>query len=240
MSSPDFSKVPKDIMEIAKYLLSSDSKMKTRSGVLNGRRVDYFKGKAATHALMKKAYSKSKKRPTIDNREKASEYMNELVKYGLLLRVDHIPHSKQCSFNQIQEFSDDFYFVWIYEGSQLKTILLGLGILLIVLAGVMFQAWPYRLRRGAYYILVAMMWVMVAFFIMVIFRFILYLISLVICKRSIWLFPNLFADVGIIESFQPVWGFGDEDPEKAKVESSQESLSSSELDLKSDEEKKNE
>ena len=31
-------------MEIAKYLLSSDSKMKTRSGVLNGRRVDYFKG----------------------------------------------------------------------------------------------------------------------------------------------------------------------------------------------------
>jgi len=31
-------------MEIAKYLLSSDSKMKTRSGVLNGRRVEYFKG----------------------------------------------------------------------------------------------------------------------------------------------------------------------------------------------------
>jgi len=31
-------------MEIAKYLLSSESKMKPRAGILNGRRVDYFKG----------------------------------------------------------------------------------------------------------------------------------------------------------------------------------------------------
>jgi len=240
MSSPDFSKVPKDIMEIAKYLLSSDSKLKTRSGVLNGRRVDYFKGRAATHALMKKAYSKSKKRPTIDNREKAAEYMKELVNYGLILRVDHTPHTKQCSFNQIQDFNDDFYFVWIYEGSQLKSLLLGFGILLIVLAGVMFQVWPARLRRGAYYILSALMWVMVAFFVMVIFRFILYLVSLLVCKRSIWLFPNLFADVGIIESFQPVWGFGDEDFEKMQQESSQESLSSSEAEVKSEDLKKDE
>jgi len=236
MSSPDFSKVPKDVMEIAKYLLSSDSKMKTRSGVLNGRRVEYFKGKAATHALMRKAYSKSKKRPTIENREKAAEYMNELVNNGLILRVNHTPHSKQCSFNQTQTFNDDFYFVWIYEGSQLKTLILGFGILLIVLAGVMFQVWPAKLRRGAYYILVALMWVMVAFFVMVIFRFILYLVTLVVCKRSIWLFPNLFADVGIIESFEPVWGYGDEGAEadKLKKDSSQESLSSSEVDLKSD------
>jgi len=234
MSSPDFSKVPKDVMEIAKYLLSSESKMKTRSGILNGRRVEYFKGKAATHALMRKAYSKSKKRPTIDNREKAAEYMNKVVENGLILRVDHTPHSKQCSFNPSQTFNDDFYFIWVYEGSQLKTLLLGFGILLIVLAGVMFQVWPARLRRGAYYILVALMWVMVAFFIMVIFRFILYLVTLLVCKRSIWLFPNLFADVGIIESFEPLWGYGDEGAEKLKQDSSQESLSSSEVDLKSD------
>ncbi|ORX56609.1 translocation protein [Piromyces finnis] len=234
MSSPDFSKVPKDVMEIAKYLLSSDSKMKTRSGVLNGRRVEYFKGKAATHALMRKAYSKSKKRPTIDNREKAAEYMKQLVENGLILRVNHTPHSKQCSFNQTQDFNDDFYFVWIYEGSQLKTLLLGFGILLIVLAGVMFQVWPANLRKGAYYILVALMWVMVAFFVMVIFRFILYLVTLLVCKRSIWLFPNLFADCGVIESFQPTWGYGDEDEKKLAKDSSQESLSSSEAELKSD------
>jgi len=202
-------------------------------------------GKAATHALMKKAYSKNKKRPTIDNREKAAEYMKQLVEYGLILRVNHTPHSKQCSFNQIQDFNDDFYFVWIYEGSQLKTILLGFGILLIVLAGVMFQLWPESLRRGAYHILVAMMWVMVAFFVMVIFRFILYLVTLLVCERSIWLFPNLFADCGIIESFLPTWGYGDEDEKKLAKDSSQESLSSSEVELKSDvekpeEEKKNE
>lgn len=226
MSSPDFSKVPKDVMQIANYLISSESKMKPRSGVLNGRRVDYFKGKSATHALVRQSYSKNKKRPAIADREAAANYMSKLVDNGIILRVNHTAHSKQLTFNPTQEFSDDFYFVWIYEGSQLKTILLGLGILLIVLSGVMFQVWPAKLRIGAYYLLVGLLWVMVGFFVMVIFRFILYLITLAVCKRSIWLFPNLFADVGIIESFQPTWGYGDEGSENVKKVESQESIAS--------------
>ena len=37
-------KAPKDIRAVADYLRSSKSGMKTRIGVLNGKRVDYFKG----------------------------------------------------------------------------------------------------------------------------------------------------------------------------------------------------
>jgi translocation protein SEC62 len=38
-------KAPKDIRAVADFLRSSKSGMKTRIGVLNGKRVDYFKGK---------------------------------------------------------------------------------------------------------------------------------------------------------------------------------------------------
>ena len=38
------SKAPKELRNVVDYLRSSKSGMKTRVGVLNGKRVDYFKG----------------------------------------------------------------------------------------------------------------------------------------------------------------------------------------------------
>lgn len=35
---------PRPILNVAKYLRSSSSGLKNRQGVLNGKRVDYFKG----------------------------------------------------------------------------------------------------------------------------------------------------------------------------------------------------
>lgn len=37
-------KAPKDIRNVVDFLRSSKAGMKTRVGVLNGKRVDYFKG----------------------------------------------------------------------------------------------------------------------------------------------------------------------------------------------------
>jgi len=231
MSLSNFSKVPKDVLEVAQYLISSDSKMKNSSGVLNGRFVKYFKGKDATHALLSKTYKSSEKRPTIDSYEKAAEYMKKLIGNNLILRVHHSPNPKNDSSNQTQEYNDDFFYIWTNKGSQLKTLLLKFTLLLTVLLGIILKIWPKNSRKSAYSILNVLMWVMVGFFIMVIFRFILYLISRVACKRSIWLFPNLFADVGIAESFQPVLGYDDDDeePEKNKTLSSQESFNSKEI-----------
>jgi translocation protein SEC62 len=38
-------------------------------------------------------------------------------------------------------------------------------------------------------------------------RAILWVVLVVVLGRGGWLFPNLFADVGVIESFQPLWRF---------------------------------
>lgn len=38
------SKAPQDIRNIVNYLRSSQAGMKVRVGVLNGKRIDYFKG----------------------------------------------------------------------------------------------------------------------------------------------------------------------------------------------------
>jgi translocation protein SEC62 len=37
-------------------------------------------------------------------------------------------------------------------------------------------------------------------------------------KPGVWLFPNLFADVGFIDSFIPVWGWHGVDYEKMHIE----------------------
>ena len=43
---------PKDIRAVADFLRSSKAGMKTRIGVLNGKRVDYFKGAFSLYPLL--------------------------------------------------------------------------------------------------------------------------------------------------------------------------------------------
>jgi len=184
---------------------------------------------------MSEAYNNSEKRPTIDSYEKATEYMKKLIDNNLILRVHHSTNPKNDTFNQTQDYNDNFFYIWVNEGSQLKTLLLSFSILLTILLGIILKVWPKNSRKGTYYILNALRWVMLCFFIIVIFRFILNLISRVACKRSIWLFPNLFADVGIAESFQPVLGYDDNDDddelEKNKSLSSQELSNNKEVNI---------
>ncbi|KAJ2985993.1 hypothetical protein NUW54_g9945 [Trametes sanguinea] len=51
-------KAPQDIRNVVNFLRSSGAGMKIRVGVLNGKRVDYFKGKGAVKALLSPAYQK--------------------------------------------------------------------------------------------------------------------------------------------------------------------------------------
>lgn len=74
----------------------------------------------------------------------------------------------------------------------------------ILLAGVMFPLWPLWMRQGVWYISVGLLGLIAAFFVLAIIRLILWACSSVVGK-GFWLFPNLFADVGFVESFIPVW-----------------------------------
>ena len=56
------------------------------------------------------------------------------------------------------------------------------------------------------------------FFAMAIFRLILFVITMFAVPPGLWLYPNLFEDVGFFDSFKPLWGWQEtaEDKKRAK------------------------
>ena len=68
----------------------------------------------------------------------------------------------------------------------------------IMLAGVMFPLWPIKLRIGAWYLSMGLFGLVGAFIVLAIVRLILWCITVLSMKRAIWIFPNLFEDVGFV------------------------------------------
>jgi len=98
----------------------------------------------------------------------------------------------------------------------LTTILGGIGLVAIVLAGVMFPLWPTSLRIGVWYLSVAVLGLIGLFFGLAIFRLIFYVITIVVAKPGIWIFPKLFDDVGFVDSFIPLWAWDVPPKKKSK------------------------
>jgi translocation protein SEC62 len=63
------------------------------------------------------------------------------------------------------------------------------------------------LRQGVWYLSVGMMGLLGLFFAMSIFRLILFCVTVFAAPPGLWLFPNLFEDVGFFDSFKPLWGW---------------------------------
>ena len=59
------------------------------------------------------------------------------------------------------------------------------------------------MRQGVYYLSLLMIGFLGFLMFLGVLRLIIYVVLLIVLGRTGWLFPNLFADVGVIESFQP-------------------------------------
>lgn len=200
--------------------------MKIRVGALNGKRVDYFKGvahsfhsssvfltlglgKSAVNALLSPAYAKLKNVPPVTNEAEAEAVLTSIIPYAFYLRVDRgnptgssSSAPRHVAITAQQSFAQDGYFAWFYEGSQWTTYAGGLLMVAIMLAGVMFPLWPPIMRLGVWYISVGMLGLFAAFFALAIVRLVFYVISIVVVPPGIWIFPKLFADVGVVSSAQ--------------------------------------
>jgi len=204
-------KAPQDIRNVVQFLRSSKSGMKIRVGALNGKRVDYFKGKSAVKALLSPAYTKVKNAPKVINEAEADKVLQSSLQYAFYLRVDRGAQTgtstspRHVTIVPQQQFAQDAYFVWLYEGSQWTTYAGGLLMVALMLAAVMFPLWPPIMRLGVWYLSVGMLGLLGAFFGLAIVRLIFYIITIVVASPGIWIFPQLFADVGVIESFIPLW-----------------------------------
>lgn len=84
------------------------------------------------------------------------------------------------------------------DANQTKLYLSAIGMVAVVLAAVMFPLWPSPLRVGVWYLSIGLLGLIGLFFAIAIVRLIFWVGTLVFAKPGIWIFPNLFADVGFV------------------------------------------
>jgi translocation protein SEC62 len=204
-------RAPQEIRNVMNFLRSSKAGLKNRVGVLNGKRVDYFKGRSAVKALLSPAYAKTKNTPKITSEEEAQKLLYNTIPFTFFLRVDRgqpvgsASSPKSLQINQVQLFKPEDYYAWFYEGSQWTNYVGGVAMVAIILAGVMFPLWPPILRLGVWYLSLVFLGLIGLLLVISIIRLIFYVITVLVASPGIWIFPRLFADVGFVDSFIPLW-----------------------------------
>ncbi|KAI0052141.1 translocation protein [Auriscalpium vulgare] len=197
-------KAPQDIRNVVSFLRSSKAGLKNRVGVLNGKRLDYFKGKSAIKSLLSPAYAKLKNAPKVTSESEAQALLHSVIPFAFFLRVDRgqpvgsASSPKTLQINQMQMFKAEEYYAWFYEGSQWTTYVGGVVMVAVILAGVMFPLWPPTLRLGVWYISMAVLGLIGLLFAIAIVRLIFWIITVLVASPGIWVFPRLFADVGFV------------------------------------------
>ncbi|KAF1940004.1 translocation protein [Clathrospora elynae] len=214
-----------EAIAVANWLKSQD--LKPRTVVHDEKRKDMFKVKRAIRALSSPAYQKARAKnpllPEVTDRASAENCFKLLPLSLLALRVTkqdedaHEGHSHAkakrvkglwtVKIEQHQDANDDNYYIWLYEGSQMKQKLYAAGALLVVIAIVLFPLWPLMLRQGVWYLSMGMLGLIGLFFAMAIVRLIIFIITIFAAPPGFWLYPNLFEDVGFFDSFRPVWAW---------------------------------
>jgi translocation protein SEC62 len=216
-----------EAIAVAKFLQSQN--LKPRTCIFQEKRKDMFKVKRAIRALHSDAYKKARSKnpllPEVKDRVTAENTFKLLPLSLLALRVSKIDpheghnHGKKkrvkglwtVKIEQQQEARDDYHYVWLYEGAQWKNKLYAVGAVILILAVVFFPVWPYHLRLGVWYLSMAMLGVLGLFFTMAFFRLILFLVTMFTNPPGLWLYPNLFEDVGFFDSFKPLWAWHEDE-----------------------------
>ncbi|CEP61881.1 Sec63 complex subunit SEC62 LALA0_S04e02806g [Lachancea lanzarotensis] len=210
-------------------LLRRNKLLKQRQGLSQGRRVDFFRYKRFVRALNSPEYkTKSGNQPDlyppVSNDDEARNVFIELIKTQLVVPCQKL-HSAECKDHGLKPnkeypnllLSDkallqpDEYYTWNYNPKTVTDYLLVVGVVVGILAFIGYPLWPTSLRRVVYYVSLALLALIGLFFVIAILRFIIYLLSLAVHseKGGFWLFPNLFEDCGVLESFRPFYGFGE-------------------------------
>ncbi|KAK4221738.1 translocation protein Sec62-domain-containing protein [Podospora fimiseda] len=221
---------------LAKFL--SGQTLKPRTVILNGERKEMFRVKRALRALQSPAYEKARKKnpalPEITDRASLENTFKLLPMSMLALRVvqvdeheghDHGPVKKKgkrvkgqwtVRIEPQQEAGDDMYYVWLWEGSQVMRKVYAALALLCIFIVVCYPLWPTWMRQRVYYLSWGLLCFLGLFFAMAIFRVILFCITYFVLSPGLWLFPNLWEDVSVVDSFKPVWAWHENKPKKKK------------------------
>ncbi|KAI2637099.1 translocation protein [Hypomontagnella submonticulosa] len=223
---------------LANFLKSQP--LKPRTCIINGERKDMFRVKRALRALQSPAYAKLRAKnpglPEITDRASLENTFKLLPMSMLALRVskvdpheghDHPPKKGKrvkglwtVKIEQQQDAGDDMYYVWLYEGSQIMRKVYGALALVLIFTVVLYPLWPLVLRQGVYYLSWGFLMLLGLFFLMAIFRVILFCVTYFVVPPGLWLYPNLWEDVSFLDSFRPVWAWHETTKPKKKKKAS--------------------
>ena len=219
-------------------LVRHHNELKLRKGLLQSKPTEFFRYKRFVRALKSAEYSKKSQNqpdlyPSIKKSEAYDEYNEDrikdlfvsLIKTQLIVPVIKL-HSEECKEHGLKPskdhpslvltqkalLQDDAYYAWNYNPKTWMDTITVFGIIIIILSLVCFPLWPRSMKRSSYYLSMAALGLLGLFFVLAIIRLIVYLISLAFIKEKggFWLFPNLFEDCGVLESFKPLYGVGEE------------------------------
>ena len=180
--------------------------------------------KRALRALQSPAYEKARKKnpllPEITDRAALENTFKLLPLSMLALRITKVEAEAEngkkpkrvkgqwtVKIEQQQEAQEDMYYVWLWEGSQVKRQIYAALALVVIFIIVLYPLWPLKLRLGVYYLSWGLLGLLGLFFLMAIFRVILFCITYFTASPGLWLFPNLWEDVSFLDSFKPVWAW---------------------------------
>ncbi|KCZ74352.1 hypothetical protein H311_04684 [Anncaliia algerae PRA109] len=172
--------------------------VKIKEALLNGKkRVFVFTGADAIETLKSK-YSLND----------IPFLMNYLLQNDVIIKVK-LSNDKEklptCKLNLNGSFAVNETFIFIKGSSNIFNLLISIVVLGLALFLVMFQLWPSKLKYYASYTSYPIILFIAFLAILSVIRLVFFIITFFFNPPGIWIFPNLFADVGFFESFVPLW-----------------------------------
>ncbi|EGW34943.1 uncharacterized protein SPAPADRAFT_58071 [Spathaspora passalidarum NRRL Y-27907] len=210
-------------ISIANYLYQNPI-MKQRTGLLNNTTdIDFFRYKRFERALLSDDYKNKQQNPKnglipINDAVEVQKVLVMLIQNQMLLPLNKLhyadikavkgwkPNKQKPTLKRSDKavIDPDAYYGWLYQKPNPFILLYSILAIAGVFAVILFPLWPRIMKRGVWYLSMAALGLIGLFFATAIVRLIIYIISLVAFPKPFWLFPNLFEDCGVLESFQPL------------------------------------
>lgn len=197
--------LPKDHKALLEFLRSHQAVPLT-DGVIAEKRVDVFQGKALIELLMQESTRSKFASLDIKERRDAIEVLQTLLDAGAFIPVRG-SGGRNYMPSMSRRWADESEYAWIFEGSVMYNLLIGLAIIAAVMVIFMYPLWPSSLKVVGWYFTMALASFVLFIIVLAIIRLVLFVITFFALKPGIWLFPNLFADCGFFESFVPLYSW---------------------------------
>lgn len=222
-------------LNIARFL-KGNKILKERVGLMNNTDdFDFFRYKRLIRALLSDEYKAQQSNPKnglpdIPNEQEAQKVSVMLMQNQMFVPIHKLhyaeikqvrgwkPNRTKPTLKRSDKaaLDSDAYFAWTYTRPNPYILLYSILTIAAVFAVILFPLWPNFMKRGVWYLSMGALGLIALFFATAIVRLIIYIISLVAFPRPFWLFPNLFEDCGVIESFKPLYGWEEKKGKKAK------------------------